>query len=68
MSRSDGTLRYSLRTPGEKQAFSGRGANFRRDYARPLTKAARRGNRMVLHAGREPEPSRHRHGALWDRF
>lgn len=42
-----------------------RGRGFKR-WARPYTRAARRKTVLILAAGKEPPPSRHRHGALWD--
>lgn len=37
-------------------------------YHRKENKRARKKARAELATGREPAPSRHRHGALWDWF
>jgi len=71
MARTDKDRPWQLRRqdgdlPG---FFTGlRGPGFRVNYVRPEHKKARQAARAALRAGTEPEPSRHRHGALWDRW
>jgi hypothetical protein len=45
-----------------------RGPGFRLNCVRPEWKRARQKARAVLRQGAEPEPTRHRHSALWDRW
>jgi hypothetical protein len=68
MARTDRDAPQKVREQYGERVPMLRGPGFRVNYVRPRWKSVRQKARTALARGAEPEPSRHRHSALWDRW